>query len=152
MEYLSDWQRADKALKEGFPKSLSAKEIRRKRSLMSAVAQAAREFHDAGVYQGDFQAKHLFVRESADRWEVAFIDLDSAVFCSNVSLARRVRSLGRLDASVLAALSRTDRLRCLEEYAQGDATFLSRRTIRRILAVSDSRVARNPSLARKRQA
>jgi len=141
MELLSEWLRLDQILKREFASLQTPEQTQRKAAMLAALAAAARRFHDAGAYQGDFLAKNIFVRQDADAWRVAFIDLDAAVFRRNISVARRVRSLGRLDASLRALLSRTERLRMLQGYGQGDKALLSRKTAQQIIAVSNARIS-----------
>ena len=139
MEHLSEWHGLGQILKREFAGPQTPERARRIAGMLAALAAAARDFHDTGAYQGDFLAKNIFVREDRGAWLVAFIDLDAAIFRRKISLARRVRSLGRLDASLLAFLSRTERLRLLRGYAQGDQALLARKTVEKILAVSKAR-------------
>lgn len=108
-------------------------DLRRRRSLLGAVAREVRRLHDAGLYTRDLQETNLMVEGRAGATpRIWFVDLEDFRRVRAVSWRRRLLNLVHLDRSLGRFLTRPARLRFLHDYLDGDARERAAR--RRIVA------------------
>ncbi len=97
-------------------------DFRRRRRLLTAVAREVRRLHEAGLYTRDLQETNLMVEErAAAEPKISFVDLEDFRRAHSVSRRRRLLNLVHLDRSIGRFLSRTARLRFLDDYLDGSA-------------------------------
>lgn len=121
------------------PGGIKARDARRRRRILAAVARDVKRMHDAGIYTRDLQETNVMVAEGgAGGFRVWFIDLEDFRRDrgnGGVSHERRIRNLVHLDRSIGRFLCRAARLAFLYDYLsarpeRGEA----RRLVREILA------------------
>jgi hypothetical protein len=119
------------------PRGVKARDARRRRRILDAVAREVRRMHDAGVYTLDLQETNVMVAGGeAGAFRVYFIDLEDIRRARSVSWNRRMLNLVHLDRSIGRFLCRAARLAFLYSYLgsrpeRGDA----RRIVREITAL-----------------
>jgi hypothetical protein len=91
-------------------------DFRRRRRLLTAVAREVRRLHEAGLYTRDLQETNLMIEESAAEPKISFVDLEDFRRVRSVSRRRRLLNLVHLDRSIGRFLSRSARLRFLDDY------------------------------------
>jgi len=92
----------------------------RRRAVAQAFGALARNLHDAGLHQDDFQPNNFLVRWHGDSPELFVIDFERARLLRRVPRRLRHRALAKLDRELGRAPS-TLRMRFLRAYAGGDS-------------------------------
>jgi 3-deoxy-D-manno-octulosonic acid kinase len=93
-----------------------------KRKTIHSVGRLIRQFHRAGFYHSDLQLKNILIAEGGP----LLIDFDRCYRKKVLALRERTRNILRLNRSAEKwkragiPLSKTDRLRFLSAYAEGD--------------------------------
>ena len=139
------------------------RQFRHRVAVSSAVANAVRRLHDAGIYTRDLQETNLLLARSAGaetgsraaqsatdtaaRWTINFVDLEDFRRVRTVSDRRRMLNLVHLDRSIGRFVSRSQRLRFFYFYLGGRPPRAeARRRLHRFMALRervDDRARRN---------
>jgi serine/threonine protein kinase len=102
--------------------------LAKKRQIISKVAKAIKEMHDAGIYHADLHLKNILVRSAeGGTINVYIIDLDKSKQFEEIDLNKRRKNILRLDRSWEKfkrnasgrkdlLVTRADRIRFLREY------------------------------------
>jgi GT2 family glycosyltransferase len=113
---------------------------RMRRTVLRAFGRFARDVHDAGVDQDDFNPTNVFVRNPGeDGMRFLLVDFERVRMVPSVSRDRRVRVLSKM-ARVPAWASGTDRLRFLDGYWPAGLSKRDRKVFARDLAAAWERV------------
>lgn len=90
----------------------------RQRALIVALARFVRLLHGRGWSHRDLKASNLLVTWSDSTPQLTLVDLVGATHSKQVTLARRLRDIARLNASFInvGSITRTDHLRFLRTY------------------------------------
>lgn len=73
----------------------------RKRAIISKVAHAIKEMHDAGIYHADLNLKNILLQTvGRDEFVAYIIDLDKSKQCNELKPRSRIKNLMRLDRSL----------------------------------------------------
>lgn len=121
----------------------------KRRTLRALGAEVAR-MHRAGFLHGDLTPYNVFVASGAPP-RFVFIDHERTVRPRLVWRRRRLRNLVQLCRFDRAGMSRTDRLRIVEAYAQAMG-YQRRRVVRRVAAMLRARRRRDAAGANRRGA
>jgi serine/threonine protein kinase len=117
--------------------------LARKRQIISKVAKAVKEMHDAGIYHADLHLKNILVQSGEDGTiNVYIIDLDKSRQFEEIDLNKRRKNILRLDRSLEKfnrnasdrkdlLVTNTDKMRFLREYIRTDSE--SRETLKSYL-------------------
>lgn len=87
----------------------------RKKSLLTAIATVTRDMHQYRLQHNCFYPKHIFVRQTAQGWEVKLIDLEKLRRCLFHKNAQ-IRDLSSLSRHADASWSLTDHMRFFKSY------------------------------------
>jgi hypothetical protein len=128
-------------LRERFAEKAVPAEIAAKRSLLRAVGRWLRRLHALGIYHDDCSAKNVLTIESEAGWAFHLLDLDGVMPGRRLSYAHRVKNLSQL-IDPPGRLTRTDCLRLLRAYVEGDPARELRRLSRDVAAAVRRRSAR----------
>lgn len=109
-----------------FRRPLSRDKIQEKRRLIVLLARAIRWAHDRGFWHDDLKASNIMIKGNG--LDFYFIDLDGARLGRKLSWRKRVKGLKPLHESLTPFITRTDRIRFLNEYSSGEP----RRTFEKI--------------------
>jgi tRNA A-37 threonylcarbamoyl transferase component Bud32 len=105
-------------------------------TFLRRLAALLRDMHERGVFHHDLKGENLVVVDGA----VQAVDLDRVSFTLRVSRRRRVLNLAQINASVTPPVTRTDRLRLLRYYLDGDGSAMDERDwITRIMRTTIAR-------------
>jgi Lipopolysaccharide kinase (Kdo/WaaP) family len=131
-------------------RGVKARDARRRRRILDAVAREVRRMHDAGVYTLDLQETNVMVAEGdGGGFRVYFIDLEDIRRARSVSWKRRMLNLVHLDRSIGRFLCRAARLAFLYSYLGSKPERAEgRRIVREIIALRgevERRHARRPA-------
>jgi tRNA A-37 threonylcarbamoyl transferase component Bud32 len=138
-------------LAERFGGPLSPGERAEKRSLIRRLGHWCRSIHDLGLYHDDWSAKNILVVETADGWSFYLLDTESLAPGTPLNDRRRAKNLGQL-GDVPAGASRTDKMRFLLAYADGDPALSRGPFVQAVLDFTRRRVQRRQRRrARERQ-
>jgi serine/threonine protein kinase len=75
--------------------------LAKKRQIISEVAKAIKDMHDAGIYHADLHLKNILIRFTENgEFKVYIIDLDKSRQCEKIGLNRRRKNILRLDRSL----------------------------------------------------
>jgi serine/threonine protein kinase len=75
--------------------------LTKKRQIISEVAKAIKEMHDAGIYHADLHLKNILIQSTGNgAFKVYIIDLDKSRQFEEVGLNRRRKNILRLDRSL----------------------------------------------------
>ena len=111
--------------------------LKQKREIITKLAKAVNDMHDAGIYHADLHLKNILVQSDAGGGvQVYIIDLDKSKQYEKISVQRRMKNIMRLDRSVVKMrrknrdvfsktfpVSKSDRIRFLKEYVGLDNNF-----------------------------
>jgi tRNA A-37 threonylcarbamoyl transferase component Bud32 len=107
-EKLEGWSQLEEMLlSESTPARL-------RRTLLFEYGKFARELHDAGVWQYDFNPSNVLVKEWGAAVEFKVIDFEKMRLHGRLSESVRLRSIAKINR--LPRLTRVDRVRFLEGY------------------------------------
>jgi len=88
----------------------------KKRAFVKAFAHWLSSLHQKGIYHQDMKACNVLVRENEGRWDFYLLDLEDVRLNVRVGERRLMKNLLQLNTSIPETITRTDRLRFLEEY------------------------------------
>lgn len=126
----------DEMFRNSFDEIASAK----KRRFLACFAASFRQLHNSGIYHGDLKANNIMIRESPDRWDFFYLDLDRVRFHNKLTLKKKIKGLSQLNASLPHCITYTDRLRFYQTYAGAtDLRDENKRILRSIIQVSVKR-------------
>ena len=83
---------------------------------ISCLAQSFRQLHDSNVYHADLKANNIMIMELPDTWDFFYLDLDRVCFNKKITLAKKIKNLSQLNASLSNCITYTDRLRFYRAY------------------------------------
>ena len=104
-----------------------------KKQIISKVAKAIKEMHDAGIYHADLHLKNILVQSGeGGTSNVYIIDLDKSRQFEEIDLNKRRKNILRLDRSLEKfnrnafdrkdlLVTKADRMRFLREYIRTDS-------------------------------
>jgi len=114
-----------------------------RRDFLALLARRVRRLHDYGVYHADLKAGNILIGDG----RILVIDLDRLRFSVDLPERDRLFNLAQLNAAVTPPLTRTDRLRFLDQYIGNCASLreLRGRWIREIMKATIGRRHRWPA-------
>ena len=130
VEELAGYEPLDDFLKGFLAKSNQKGQVQKKRKLIRAVGSYIRNLHRAGMVHQDLYLCHLFVRPEDPAGSLSIIDLQRIRHLRRVRGRPRLKDLAALNYSAeQVGVSRTDRLRFIQEYFQRDRLSKAQRLL-----------------------
>ncbi len=117
MEGLSACLPCNKYVSERFSSPPDKITCLKKRRFVVCLAKSFKQLHNFGIYHGDLKANNIMVRESQDRWDFFYLDLDRVCFNNTLTRKKRITGLSQLNASIPNCITYADRLRFYQAYA-----------------------------------
>jgi len=106
-------------LEDLFLKNEKIRDVRLKRKIIHGYGRWARELHNKGILQEDFDPNNvLFQWDDNEKFRLFLIDFERVKLFKNLSIKKRVRSLAKLNR--VRKVGKTDRLRFIKSYLGGD--------------------------------
>ena len=121
MEALENGQEMDRYLVKGFD------DFRSKRRFIRAFAQWLSQLHNKGIDHQDMKTCNIWVSEKGGGWDFTLLDLEDVVLDQTVDGKKLFRTCLQLNTSIPGRISRTDRLRFLQQYLMYRSVSLEKR-------------------------
>ncbi len=135
-------------LVERFGGPLSSEELAATRTLIRCLGRWCRSVHDRSLYHDDWSAKNILVVEAAEGWSFYLLDTESLAPGTPLNDRRRAKNLGQL-SDAPAGATRTDKMRFLLAYADGDPALSRGPFVQAVLDFARRRVERRRARERR---
>jgi len=116
MEGISACLPCNKYVSEKFSDPCNKVTSGKKRRFISCLAMSFKRLHDSGTYHSDLKANNIMIMELPDTWDFFYLDLDRVCFNKKITLAKKIKNLSQLNASLSNCITYTDRLRFYRAY------------------------------------